>query len=131
MLPFEELDFIYTPSADVASDVKYFTEVLGGRLVFAVEAMGTRVAAIELTAGRPLIMLAGHLGGDAPVLVYRVADLRAELARMESEGWERTATFEIPDGPCCSFRAPGGQRIALYEPKRPGASASFHGRRDF
>jgi hypothetical protein len=65
------------------------------------------------------------------VLVYRVTDLRGELARMEQNRWEREATFEIPDGPCCSFRAPGGQRIALYQPTRPAASASFHGRRDF
>jgi hypothetical protein len=44
--PFQRLDFVYTPSRDVAADLEYFTEVLGGRVVFAVEAMGTRVAAI-------------------------------------------------------------------------------------
>lgn len=26
--PFEELDFIYTPSRDVATDLAYFTDVL-------------------------------------------------------------------------------------------------------
>lgn len=128
---FETLDFVYMPSPDVARDVQYFTGVLGGRLVFAVEAMGTRVAAVELSAGAPMLLLAGHLEGEVPVLVYRVADLTDELARMAKRGWEREATFEIPDGPCCSFRAPGGQRIALYQRTRPGASVSFHGRRDF
>jgi hypothetical protein len=32
----------------VATDLVYLTEVLGGRVVFAVEAMGTRVAAVQL-----------------------------------------------------------------------------------
>ena len=37
---FGRLDYLYTPSKDVAADAKYFTDVLGGRLVFAVEGMG-------------------------------------------------------------------------------------------
>ena len=41
------------------------------------------------------------------------------------------ATFEIPQGPICSFRGPGGHRIALYELTRPEVIASFAGRRDF
>ena len=46
--PFEQLDFLYMPSADVARDMTYFTDVLGGRVVFAVEGMGARVAAVAL-----------------------------------------------------------------------------------
>jgi hypothetical protein len=38
---FDHLDYLYTPSRDVAADARYFTEILGGRLVFAIEAMGT------------------------------------------------------------------------------------------
>ncbi len=41
---FERLDYIYQPSGDVAADVAHYTDTLGGRLVFAIEAMGTRVA---------------------------------------------------------------------------------------
>ena len=129
--PFEQLDFLYMPSRDVAADRTYLTEVLGGRLVFAVEAMGTRVAAVELTTGPPLVLLADHVEGQAPVLVYRVADLGATLAALEARGWTREASFEIPHGPCCSFRAPGGHRIALYQLTRPQVAAHFDGRRDF
>ena len=131
MTPFEQLDFLYSPSSDVRRDAEYFTRVLGGRLVFAVEAMGTRVAAIELAPASPLLLLADHVEGETPVLVYRVKDLAAALARLEREGWRREATFEIPHGPCCSFRAPGGQRIALYQLTRPEAARHFDGRRDF
>jgi hypothetical protein len=127
----EGLDFIYTPSRDVAGDRDYFIDVLGGRLVFAVEAMATRVAAIELAQGSPLVLLTDHLDGDRPVLVYRVADLDAALAALESRGWRRTQSFEIPHGPCCSFTGPGGHRIALYQLARPEAARHFDGRRDF
>jgi hypothetical protein len=129
--PFQQLDFLYTPSRDVAGDLAYLTDVLGGRVVFAVEAMGTRVAAIELGEGPPLLLLADHVEGERPILVYRVADLEAELASLEARGWKREHTLEIPHGPCCSFRAPGGHRIALYQLTRPDAASQFEGRRDF
>jgi hypothetical protein len=129
--PLEQLDFLYTPSRDVAADLEYVTEVLGGRVVFAVEAMGTRVAAIQLTEGPPLVVFADHLEGDRPILVYRVPDLGAALVELEAHGWNRQHTVEIPQGPCCSLRTPGGHRIALYQLTRPEVAAHFDGRRDF
>jgi hypothetical protein len=130
-MAFESLDFVYMPSRDPVVDVAYFTDVLGGRLVFAVEGMGARVAMIELSTEGPRILLADHVEGEAPVLVYRVPDLKASLAELKKRGWKKERTFEIPHGPVCSFRAPGGQRIALYELTRPEAAAHFEGRRDF
>ena len=129
--PFQQLDFVYTPSTDVAADLGYFSEVLGGRVVFAVEAMGTRVAAVQFTEGPPLVLLADHVEGDRPILVYRVADLGAVLVELAARGWERQDTLEIPQGPCCSFRTPGGHRIALYQLTRAEVASHFEGRRDF
>jgi hypothetical protein len=129
--PFGQLDFLYTPSEDVARDAAYFVEVLGGRLVFAIEGMGTRVAAVELTPGPPIVLLTDHLEGERPILVYRVPDLPAALGALRSEGWTPQGTFEIPQGPCCSFKAPGGHRVALYQLVRPEVAAHFEGRRDF
>ena len=99
--------------------------------MFAIEAMGTRVAAVELAANGPLILLADHVEGERPILVFKVEDLQAEMALLEARGWEREQPFEIPHGPCCSFRTPGGHRIALYQLTRPEAAAHFNGRRDF
>ncbi len=130
-LPFEGLDFLYTPSRDVAADLAYFSTVLGGRVIFAIEAMGTRVAAIALAGDGPLLLLTDHVEGERPILVYRVGDLRATLTALEDRGWEREGTFEIPHGPCCSFRTPEGHRLALYQLTRPEAAAHFEGRRDF
>jgi predicted enzyme related to lactoylglutathione lyase len=125
------LDFVYMPSRDVAADMAYFTDVLGGRLVFAVEGMGTQVAMVELTEGPPRVLLAGHLEGDQPVLVYRVDDLEQALEDLEARGWQREPTFEIPHGPVCPFRTPGGHRLAIYQLVRPEVGEHFEGRRDF
>jgi hypothetical protein len=129
--PFDRLDFLYTPSTDVAGDLAYFTEVLGGRVVFAIDSMGTRVAAVQLTEAPPLVLLTDHLEGERPILLYRVPDLDASLAELERRGWTRVHTFEIPHGPCCSFRSPGGHRIGLYQLTRSEAAAHFEGRHDF
>jgi hypothetical protein len=128
---FEQLDFLYTPSDDVAADMGYFTDVLGGRLIFAIDAMGIRVAMIEMGVESPRILLAGHLEGERPILVYRVAGLSDAMANLEKRGWTAEGTFEIPQGPCCSFRTPGGHRIAIYELTRPEVVEHFAGRRDF
>jgi hypothetical protein len=130
-LPFEQLDFLYVPSRDVAGDLAFFSEVLGGRVVFAIDSMGTRVAAVRLTEGPPLVLLTDHLEGDRATLVYRVADLEAALTELDGRGWRREHTFEIPHGPICSFQGPGGHRVALYQLTRPEVAEHFEGRRDF
>ena len=128
---FLQLDFVYMPSKDVAADVRYFTDVLGATAIFAVEGMGTRVAMVELTDQPPRILLAGHLEGDRPILVYRVADIRAATNELEGRGWQRGQALEIPHGPVCTFAAPGGQRLAIYQLTRPEVGDHFAGRRDF
>ena len=53
------------------------------------------------------------------------------MAALEARGWAPGHRLEIPQGPVCSFSAPGGQRLAIYQLTRPDAEASFAGRRDF
>jgi hypothetical protein len=129
--PFIQLDYLYVPSTDVAKDLKYFAGVLGGEIGFAVEGMGARVAMVRLTEGPPHLLLTDHLEGDRPILIYRVTDLDAALADLKARGWKKGHTLEIPMGPCCSFTAPGGHRIAVYELSRPQVADHFLGRRDF
>ena len=129
-MPFDQLDFIYLPSGDVAGDVAHFVDCLGATLVFAIEAFGTRVAMVR-PGGGPDLLLAGHLHGERPVLVYRVADLDGAAAGLRSRGWDPGPSFGIPHGPCCSFTTPGGHRLAIYEPTRAEAAGHLEGRRDF
>ncbi|HEY3522283.1 MAG TPA: hypothetical protein VGK63_01155 [Candidatus Limnocylindrales bacterium] len=128
---FRSLDYVYMPSAEVAADLQYFTHVLEAQCVFAIDSMGTRVAMLDLADGPPRVLLAGHLEGDRPVLVYRVDDLDAAVDRLRARGWADGHGLEIPQGPVRSFVAPGGQRLAIYELTRHGVEAGFVGRRDF
>jgi hypothetical protein len=130
-LPFEALDFIYMPSRDTAADLRRFTEELGGRAVFAIEAFDSRVAMVELSEGPPAILLADHLEGEQPVLVFRVAELDRAVAELERRGARPGSRFGIPHGPICSLELDGGQRIAVYERTRPEADEHLAGRRDF
>jgi hypothetical protein len=129
--PFQQLDFLYTPSRDVAADALFFTEVLGGRLAFAIEGMGARVAMIELAEGPPHILLADHLEGDRPIFVYRVEDLRQAVTALKKRGLKKERAVELPVGPCSTFVSPNGHRIALYEQTRPQVLEHFIGRKDF
>ena len=117
------------PSRDVAADLAFYRDVLGARVVFAIEAMDTRVAEVALAPEGPRLVLAGHLAGDAPVLLHRVDDLDATLADLD--GLEIEARVELPLGPCATLRTPGGQRLGLYELTRPEVDAQFAGRFDF
>ena len=128
---FQQLDFIYSPCRDVPAELAYLTDVLGARPVFAIDGMGTRVAMVELGAAPPHLLLADHLEGDRPVLVYRVADLAAAMRELTSQGWQGGQSLEIPQGPICSFDTPGGHRLAIYQLTRPQVIEQFAGRRDF
>jgi hypothetical protein len=78
----------------------------------------------------PAILLSGHLQGTSPILVYRVDDYAAAVARLRASGVLGLDELEIPHGPCASFDAPGGQRLAVYQLVRPQAAEHFAGRID-
>ena len=124
------LDFLYTPSTDVAADARYFVEVLGAELGFAIEDGGIRVAMVAF-GSPPAILLTDHLEGDRPVHLYAVEDLGATSTDLETRGWHPERSIELPPGPAITFRTPGGLRIAIYEPSRRFVVESFKGRRDF
>ena len=127
----EAIDVLYVPSRDVAAALAFYRDVLGARVVFAIEAMGTRVAEVAIAANGPRVVLAEHLAGEAPVLLHRVGDLDAALAEFTSRGVELEQQVELPLGPYATFRSPGGQRIGLYELTRPEVAEHFAGRADF
>ena len=124
------LDFLYTPSTDVAADARYFVDVLGAELGFTIEDGGIRVAMVSF-GSPPAILLTDHLEGDRPVHLYAVEDLGATSKELEARGWRPERSIELPPGPATTFRTPGGLRLAIYEPSRPFVIESFKGRRDF
>ncbi|MDQ6805820.1 MAG: hypothetical protein M3065_12820 [Actinomycetota bacterium] len=128
---FDHLDFIYFPSRDVAGDLEHFAGDIGAEVVFAIEAFGTAVAMIRLSPDPPAVLLAGHLQGEQPVLVYRVADLEQAIVDLGRRGSAVGARFEIPPGPIAEILSPGPQRFALYQLTRPQTLQRMAGRRDF
>jgi hypothetical protein len=129
--PFLQLEYLYTPSRDVARDAQLFVDLLGANIVFAVEGMGARVAMLQLTEKPPHVLLTDHLSGERPIYIYRVDDLRKATAALRKRGVKNEAKVEIPMGPCISFATASGHRIAVYEASRPGVLEHFLGRRDF
>jgi len=124
------LDFVYVPTADVDQAADSAVEVLGAELVWKIRAMGTTVACLRVTEAGPAILLSGHLEGETPILVYRVADYGTTVARLRKAGATDVRELEIPHGPCASFRLGESQRFAVYELVRPGIDAHFAGRID-
>jgi hypothetical protein len=128
---FDELEFIYCPSTDVAAERTHYVERLGADVVFAIEAFDTRVVMLRLTATGPKLLLAQHLHGEQPVLIYRVADLDAAEAELSARGVGLSPRFGFPDGDAVELEVPGPQRIAIYERTRPQRAAQLEGRIDF
>ena len=127
----ESFDFLYMPSTDVARDLAFYSDVLRAEIIFAIEAFGTRVAQVSLSDGGPRLLLAGHLEGEAPVVIHRVDDLEVAVAELQRRGATIEAEFGFPHGPAAGLRTPGGQRLAFYELTRPEADERLSGRIDF
>ena len=123
---FDRLDFVYQPSRDAAADLAYYVDTLGAEVVFTVERFETRVAMLRMSADGPHLLLAEHLRGDAPVLVYRIDDLAAAQDRFPA-----AEPFEFPFGDGLLLAGPAPHRIAIYERTRAERGASLTGRRDF
>ena len=127
---FESLDFVYAPTSEVDAAAARHVKVLGAELVWKVRAMDTTVAALRVSDAGPQILLSGHLQGERPILVYRVADYRQSVAALRAAGLTEVEELEIPYGPCAAFRLEGGQRYAVYQLTRPDADQHFFGRFD-
>ena len=118
------------PTEDVDGSAHRYVEELDAELVWKVRGMGTVVACLRISKTGPAILLSGHLEGTTPILIYRVADYEPAVAGLRAAGASDLRELEIPHGPCASFRAPGGQRLAVYELTRPHVDSHFAGRID-
>ena len=63
---FLSLDYLYVPAPNIDAAVGYYTEQLGGELVWKIHAFDTWVAAVRLSASGPMVLLAAHLTGTLP-----------------------------------------------------------------
>jgi predicted enzyme related to lactoylglutathione lyase len=128
---FKSLDFLYVPAPDIESSVQYYTQVLGGELLWKIHAYGVWVACIELSnAENPYVLLADHIHKNDVMLVYQVENLDNAIMQLKSKGWKEENRIEIPPGPCCTFRDPAGNALVIYENVRPHIMEEFRGKID-
>ena len=128
---FGSLDFLYVPAPDMTRALDYYVRVLGGELVWKIRDADTVVAYVRVNSEGPALLLASHLEGDVPIFIYRITNLKETMQELRERGWRADgAPFQIPHGPCITFRDPNGQRLALYELVRPEANEHFRGRID-
>ena len=129
--PFESLDYLYLPAPDIDAAVAFYTDVLGGELLWRIHEDATWVAAVRLANDGPAVVLADHLAPGHGLLIYRVRSLADAQRALVDRGWSaESPAFELPQGPCLVFRDPGRHRIAIYERVRPGMDRRFAGRFD-
>ena len=127
---FESLDFLYIPSQNIHKSISYYIDILNGELLWKIHAYGVWVACIKLSNKEPCILLADHIEKKDMILIYRVNNLDNIYSELKSRGWIEEKRLGIPNGPCCIFRDPAGNRIAIYENKRPNVMEEFKGRID-
>ncbi len=128
---FKSLDFLYVPAPDIESSVQYYTEVLGGKLLWKIHAYGSWVACIALSrADKPYVLLADHIQKNDVMLIYQVVNLDSAIEQLKSKGWKEENRIEIPPGPCCTFRDPAGNALVIYENTRPHVLNEFRGKID-
>jgi predicted enzyme related to lactoylglutathione lyase len=119
------------PAPDIEASIKYYTEVLGGELVWKIRAYGVWVACIALSrVERPHLLLADHIPKNDVLLIYRVVNLDQATKHLNARGGVEANRIEIPPGPCCTFRDPAGNALAIYENKRPVVMQEFKGKID-
>ena len=115
---FFSLDYLYVPAPNIDAAVSYYTEQLGGELVWKIHAFDTWVAAVRLSASGPMVLLAAHLHGNTPILIYRVEHLESTVASLHARGWRaESGPFDAVLGALIKvYRC----RHALRRPNRQG-----------
>jgi hypothetical protein len=127
----ESLDFLYVPAPDIHTSVKYYTQVLGGELMWKIHEFGVWVACIRPSNNeKPYVLLADHIKKNDVMLIYRVKNLQSAIKELKSKNWKQESMIEIPPGPCCTFRDPAGNALVIYENMRPFVVEQFKGRID-
>src|SRR2546428_12222771 len=112
--PFGALRFLYVGSSDVGRDLEYYTGVLGAEKIWDLSSFGTRVAAVRICDGPPLL-LAGHPPAPSCLPIFEVKDIAATAKELKRKGGKSEGRkFEIPNGPCYLFKDPRGNPPGIF-----------------
>jgi catechol 2,3-dioxygenase-like lactoylglutathione lyase family enzyme len=113
--------YLYVGTNDVSASLDFYQRGLGADLVWRFHAFGTDVAAVRVTGGGPLLLLAGHRPVPSCLPIWTVPDLEPVVERLQTEGFAPGDAVGTPDGPIQVLTDPSGNEIGLLRPDRPGA----------
>lgn len=120
--PFGALAYLYVGTDSYARDLAYHRDVLGAELVWEFHEFNAHVAALRHGDDRPLYLLADHRPAGTVILIHAVKDLDATVKALKKRGWTGgSEPFEVPDGPCITFKDPAGHEFGLLQMDRPDA----------
>lgn len=83
---FESLDFLYVPDINMQESIRYYANIVDGKLLWKIHAYGVWVAQIKLSNKEPYILLADHIEKEDMPLIYRVANLDKTFSELKSRG---------------------------------------------
>ena|SRR5205807_8226662 len=125
--PFEKLGYLYVGTSEFKRDLEYYTKVLGAEILWNYHEFGANVAGLRLGAG-PQYLLADHRPAPSCLPLFEVENLKATAKRLRARGWKPDGdSFEIPPGPCYTFKDPSGNPLGIFENARPGLVAQAFG----
>jgi predicted enzyme related to lactoylglutathione lyase len=117
-----DLVYLYVGTDDVERDRAFYLEALGAEPVWRFAAFATEVAAIRLSSGGPLVLLAEHRPAPSCLPIWSVPDLDAAIERLRQSGFETQGeSAGTPDGTVHVLRDPSGNEIGLLQQERPNA----------
>ncbi|MGL4599567.1 MAG: VOC family protein [Bacteroidia bacterium] len=116
--PFLQLAYVHTGTKHYNRDCAYYLNTLHARHVWEIAQFGARISAFDLTGQKPFILLSDHFQESGFRLLFEVADMEKTIHELHDSGWKSEGeTFPIPDGMCCIFRDPSGNRYGLIQPQ--------------
>lgn len=117
--PLGPLTYLYVGTDAYRRDLAYYRDVLGAELVWEFQQFGANVAALRLGPG-PLYLLADHRPAGTVIYLHAVEDLAKTVKALTARGWTGGSDrFEVPDGPCVTFKDPAGHEFGLLQMERP------------
>lgn len=120
--PFGPLTYLYVGTGSYDRDLAYHRDVLGASLVWEFHEFGAKVAALRHAREGPMFLLADHRPAGSIILIHAVKDLAATTRELAARGWTGgSERFEVPDGPCVTFKDPAGREFGLLQMDRPDA----------
>ena len=114
--------YLYVGVDDVDAALEFYERALGAEFLWHFRRFGTEVAAVQVSADGPLVLLAAHRPMPSCLPIWTVPDLDAASRTWVRPGFGPPGrTAGTPDGPVHVLRDPDGNELGFLQQDRPNA----------